>query len=382
MTESTPTISAAPLKRNLAARIKGINKLFAATVLLPTLLAVLYFGLIASDVYISESRFVVRSPQKQAAVGIGAILQGAGFSRSADDTYTVHDYILSRDALKQLNESFGLTHIYGAPTVDVFSRFAPMGSDENFEALHRYYQKRINVEVDATSSISTLKAYAYTATDAHRINEKLLELSEKLVNQLNERGRQDMIKFASAEVDIAEAKAKTATLAVSKFRGQKGVFDPDRQSALQLQLVSKLQDELISTKTQLVQIRSLTPDNPQISSLQKRVDTLQGEITNETAKVAGDGGQSLSNTSADYERLSLERAFADKQLAAAMTSLEQARNDAQRKQLYLERIVQASLPDVATEPRRLRGILATLVVGLIAWSILTMLLAGVREHQD
>ncbi|MBC7621275.1 MAG: hypothetical protein H7293_20205 [Candidatus Saccharibacteria bacterium] len=191
-----------------------------------------------------------------------------------------------------------------------------------------------------------------------------------------------MIKFATAEVDIAEAKAKAATLAVSKFRGQKGVFDPERQSALQLQLVSKLQDELISTKTQLVQIRSLTPDNPQISSLQKRVDTLQSEISNETAKVAGDGGQSLSNTSADYERLALERLFADKQLGAAMASLEQARNDAQRKQLYLERIVQASLPDVATEPRRLRGIFATLVIGLIAWSILTMLLAGVREHQD
>ena len=67
---------------------------------------------------------------------------------------------------------------------------------------------------------------------------------------------------------------------------------------------------------------------------------------------------------------------------SATQDAEQARNDAQRKQLYLERIVQASLPDVATEPRRLRGILATLVVGLIAWSILTMLLAGVREHQD
>ncbi|WP_295953191.1 hypothetical protein [Rhodoferax sp.] len=382
MTESTPTLSGKQPSRSLVARIKGINKLFAATVLLPTALAVLYFGLIASDVYISESRFVVRSPQKQASAGIGALLQGAGFSRSADDTYSVHDYITSRDALKQLNASFGLTNIYGSPSVDIFSRFAPLGTDENFEALHHYYQKHINVEVDASSSISTLKAYAYTAADAHRINEKLLELSERLVNQLNERGRQDMIKFATAEVDIAEAKAKAATLAVSKFRGQKGVFDPERQSALQLQLVSKLQDELISTKTQLVQIRALTPDNPQIPSLQKRVDTLQSEINSETAKVAGDGGQSLSNTSADYERLSLERLFADKQLGAAMASLEQARNDAQRKQFYLERIVQASLPDVATEPRRVRSILATLLIGLITWSILTMLLAGVREHQD
>lgn len=78
----------------------------------------------------------------------------------------------------------------------------------------------------------------------------------------------------------------------------------------------------------------------------------------------------------------MERAFADRQLAAAMTSLEQARNEALRKQLYLERIVQPSLPDVAVEPRRLRGVGATFLLGLVAWGILSMLIAGVREHQD
>jgi capsular polysaccharide transport system permease protein len=32
------------------------------------------------------------------------------------------------------------------------------------------------------------------------------------------------------------------------------------------------------------------------------------------------------------------------------------------------------------EPRRLRGIFATLVLSLIAYAILRMLLAGVKEH--
>ena len=66
----------------------------------------------------------------------------------------------------------------------------------------------------------------------------------------------------------------------------------------------------------------------------------------------------------------------------ALTSLEQARNDAQRKQLYLERIVQPSIPDNAVEPRRLRNVFATFILGMVAWGILSMLVAGVREHQD
>jgi capsular polysaccharide transport system permease protein len=34
------------------------------------------------------------------------------------------------------------------------------------------------------------------------------------------------------------------------------------------------------------------------------------------------------------------------------------------------------------EPRRWRGVLATLVLGLIAYAIASMLLAGIREHKD
>ncbi len=362
-------------------RVLGINRLFLLTVLAPTLLAACYFGLIASDVYISESRFVIRSPQKQLASGLGVLLQGAGFNRSQDDTFTVHDYIRSRDALKALEQQFVLSKAFGGSTVDIFSRFAGLDPDNSFEALHRYYQKRAHLEVDGVSSISVLRTSAFSAADAHRINEKLLDLSEKLINQLNERGRQDLIRFAAAEVNESEQKAKAATLAVSTFRSQKGVFDPERQSTLQLQLVSKLQDELIATKTQLAQIRDLTKDNPQIPSLQKKLDTLQSEINAETAKVTG-AERSLSSKSVDYERLALERGFADKQLAIALTALEQARNDANRKQLYLERIVQPSLPDKAVEPRRLRGVLATLLMGLITWGVLSLLLAGVREHHS
>jgi capsule polysaccharide export protein KpsE/RkpR len=46
----------------------------------------------------------------------------------------------------------------------------------------------------------------------------------------------------------------------------------------------------------------------------------------------------------------------------------------------VERIVEPNLPDSPSEPRRLRGIFATLVISILAYGILKMLLAGVREH--
>jgi capsular polysaccharide transport system permease protein len=365
------------LKKNFS----RINGLLFLTVVAPTIGATIYFGLIASDVYISESRFVVRSPDKQMSSGLGALLKGVGFSRSQDDSYTVHDYVLSRDALKEINDKLGAGKAYASSEIDVFSRFGGLDFDSSFEALHRYYQKKVDVQQDSASSISTLTVRAYSARDAMGINQKLLELSEGLVNRLNERGRQDLISSAASEVTNAEAKAKAAGLALSSYRNVMGVLDPERQGTAQLQQVAKLQDELIATKTQLAQLNVFTPQNPQIPAMQLRAKTLQAEMEAESGRVTG-GERSLSNKAADFQRLALDREFADKQLGSALASLEQARNEAQRKQVYLERIVQPSLPDIAMEPRRLRSILATFALGLVAWGILSMLLAGVREHQD
>ena len=362
--------------------LRRINRLFLFTVILPTVLAVIYFGLIASDIYISESRFMVRSPQRQSQSGIlGSLLQGTGFSRSQDDAYSVQDYILSRDALKELDDKLAVRKAFSSRSVDFLNRFPTLEWDESFESLFRYYKRRVSVELDSTSSITALKVSAFTAADAARINDLLLQMSERLVNALNERARQDLIGYATSEVQNAEKSAKEAALMLSSYRNRQSVVDPEKQSALQLQGVSKLQEELIATRTQLAQVRSVTPNNPQIPLLRNRADTLQVEIDAETAKVTG-GSKSLAGKAAIYERLALERTFADRQLASALISLETARNEAQRQQLYLERLVQPNTPDYPVEPRRIRSVIMVFVLGLLAWGILSLLVASVREHLD
>lgn len=356
-----------------------LHRLFWLTVVLPTLIAIVYYGFIAADVYISESRFVVRSPERQTASPLGMLLKGTGFTRSQDDSYTVQDFILSRDAMRALDEKLNLRSAFGKG--DLFSRFPGLDWDDSFENMHRYYQKMVGVQLDPVSSIATVTVRAFSAEEAQKINQYLIEMSETLVNQLNERGRQDMIRFAANEVAEAEKKARDAALALARYRNEKGVIDPEKQSTIPLQQIAKLQDELIATKAQLAQLQMLTRDNPQIPVLKQRIQMLESEIELESARVAG-SGRSLASKAAEFQRLALDKEFADKQLASALVSLEQARNEARRQQLYLERIAQPNLPDAAMEPRRLRNILAVFVLGLIAWGVLSMLIAGIREHQD
>lgn len=353
--------------------------LFVMVVAVPVLLSVLYFGVLASDVYVSESRFVVRAPEKPAPTGLGAILQTAGFTNASEEVSAAQSYAISRDALRAINKNNAFETAYTRPEISIIDRFNPFGLWGSFEALYDYFQKKVSLQNDTTTSITTLTVRAYTAKDAKRFNEELLELSEATVNRLNLRGREDLVSFAQAEVDQAQARASRAAVALAAYRNRSGVVDPEKQADVQMQMISNLQTQLIQSKTQLAQLQRYAPENPQIPVVRTQIGAIQRQINEETGKVTG-GRRSLAGNAVQYERLTLENDFATKQLAGALASLEEARNEARRKQAYVERIVQPNLPDAPIEPRRLRGIFATFVLALIAYGILRMLLAGVREH--
>jgi len=357
------------------------SPLFLFAVLIPTVLAAAYYGLIASDVYVSESRFVVRSPQRPQISGIGALLQGGSFARSQDDTYSVHDYVFSRDALAELDAKLGLRKMFSSDAIDPFARFTSLEWDLSFESFYKYYRKRVSIDYDTVSAISVLTVHAYTAEDARNINALLLRMGERLVNKLNDRSRRDLISVAEKEVKASEDRAKEASLALSGFRSKQSVFDPDRQAAIKLQGTARIEDELLSTEAQLAQLREVSPNNPQIPTLASRAELLRKAIASQNAKVAGPSG-SFSAQSSGYDRLLLEKTFAERQLATALASLESARNEAQRQQLYLETLVQPNLPDKAIEPKRLRMVAMVFLLGLLVWGVLSLVVSSVREHTE
>lgn len=362
---------------NIKFRLK--NALFLVTVVVPVAVAVLYFGFLATDTYISESKFVVRSPEKPAASGLGVILKSAGFANAGDEIFAAQTYASSRDALRAINRDGRFERSYTRPDIFVFDRFNPWGWGDSFEKLYDYFRGKVRLTNDSATSITTLTVRAYNAKDARDFNEQLLQMSEATVNRLNERGRSDLVRYAQREVDVAKAQSQAAAIALAGYRNRSGVVDPEKQAEAQMDMVSQLQNQLIAAKTELAQLQQFTPENPRIPVVRTQVGTIQREIDRALGAVAGNRG-SLAASAVRFERLTLENEFAGKQLASALASLEQARSEAQRKQAYVERIVQPNLPDAPMEPRRMRGIIATLLLSLVVYGILVMLLAGVREH--
>lgn len=362
------------------ARAWWASALFRLCVVLPTLLAVIYFGLLASDVYVSESRFIVRGQDKATPTALGLLLNTAALSHGTPESSAAQSYLLSRDALAALNAHGAYARAYGDPAISRFDRFDPLGWSGSFEDLYKYYENHVRVDTESSAGITVLTVRAFRAGDARAFNEQLLRMAEATVNQMSARARHDLITSAAGEVGDAKLAARAAGAALARFRNTAGVIDPEKQAPIQYELVSKLQDELIEARSDRRQLAVVAPQSAQVPALDARIKEIEARIAEQSGLAAGNRHKSLAASGEQYQRLALDADFASKRLAAALASLETAENEAQRKSSYVERIVEPNLPDTPIEPHRLRGIATTFVFSLIVWGVVSLLIAGIREH--
>ena len=341
--------------------------------------AVYYYGF-AADQYVSEARFVVRGPAQQVATGRASILETAGGARAQDDTFAVQDFILSRDALRELVDRESLKDVFARPEADALSRFpGPLGYG-TFEHLFRFYLRHVDVEMDSTSGVSELTVKAFRTEDAQRIAAALLAAGERLINRMNERQHDNALRDARKEVQLAEARVKEVASSVADFRNRAALLDPNLQSVPMLQAIANLQAKLSSTRLEISQLQASSPSSPLLSSARQRASALQAQIDDARGKITGDGG-SLVPKIREFDLLTLDREFADKQLASAITSLETARIAADRQQLYLEPVVQPNMPDYADFPHRATRVATVFVTLLGLYVAAALLIAGAREHK-
>ncbi|HVV27666.1 MAG TPA: hypothetical protein VHC40_06835 [Rhizomicrobium sp.] len=349
-------------------------------VIVPAALGGLYFFLIASDQYVSEARFIVRSQSREMPSMLGTMLQSAGLQqRSSDDASAVESFITSRDAVRALERDVPLRAIFDRPEGDFITRFPNPVSGASFEALYRHYKRFVDVSIDATNGVTTLEVKAYRPEDAQLVAQALLRASEKLVNDLNARAQADAVRYAQHEVESAQKNLAGIQEQLTQYRYREQILDPKLTTVSLNTTLTGLMTVRAQTAAQLAELTRDSPGNPAIPRLRSRLAALDAQFDDAMKAMAGGSG-SIAGKLGEYERLSLSADLAAKLLATATQALETARMDAQSKHLYIEHIAEPNLPDEALYPKRILSFCFLLAACLLVYGIAWLLIAGVREH--
>lgn len=354
---------------------------FGAFVIAPTLLATLYFGFVAADIYQSESRFVIKAPERQQSgnSAFSSLLQGTGLGSGAEQSSEILGYLRSRDALADLSETTDVRGAFASSEADFLSRFPLIYQGDSFEDLYEYSQSMISAQTDPETGLTVLKVNAYTAEEAQRLNAGLLSQSEELVNRLNRRVNSQAIEEAQERVDLAQERVRDARIQLGAYRNASQLLDPQQQGIGVLEVSNTLIAQESALRAQLSEIQRNAPNHPSIPALRDRIAGISQQVAEQTGRAVG-RPDAIAAKITEYENLLVEQEFAEQTLTAANAALEQARVEAKQQQYYLERVVEPNKPDIATLPNRLRNILAVVFATLCLYLVGWMLSVGVREH--
>ena len=357
------------------------NRWFLGLVVLPVVLSAFYYAFIAAPEYVSESRFVIKSPgQRQTSVtSIASLLQTTAMGSGAEQAAEVVDYINSRSAVAALNVHGALSADYARHEADFLSKYPKFWRRETNEGLFKYYLSMVSAERDRESGAVVLRSVGFTPEDSQAINLHLLSLSEDLVNRLNDQARHREVQEAEARVALAEQRVAHARSVLAAYRSSHDVLDPTKQAGGALDIASRLITERAALQAQLQLTEQAAPRNPAIPALRTRIAAMDAQIAGQNGRAVGSSG-AFAGKASEYESLDQEREFSAQNLVAASAALESARADAVRQQYYLERVVEPMRPDYPELPHGLRSVL-TLAAGLLClYFVGWMFVVGVIEH--
>ena len=379
---------------------------FLLIVVLPTLLAMVYYGFMASDQYESSADFVIKTQSGgdatpglagiMGAIGVGG---GHGDSMASGDAAMVESYVDSDQILRDLSESIDLRSMYCSKEIDWVSRlkstpdlFSKISGrktrrtttrDISNEELLTYWKKKVTVSPGDAPGTSTLKVLAFTPEDAKSIADHVISLGERLVNHVSERAMKDAVVFAQKEVDLAHGRAMKAFDDLQEFQARAKQVDPQGFAKARSEIQGRLEGQLSTTQAQMEALRQNLPDEaPGIQQMRTQISALQEQLLVERNRsTKGGDGKSAAEVINEFGKRQLQTEFASKDYLSALTALESARITANRQNRYLEPFNLPNLPDKPALPSRWYDIVSVLAVSLLIWGVWSLFIAGVKEHQ-
>jgi capsular polysaccharide transport system permease protein len=356
---------------------------FATVVILPIVLASLYFVVFASDQFVSELRFAVRGTTEH-LLGADALgtAGGLAYLNSSQEVYAIANYIQSRAAVEEVSRTIDLRGMFRARGADWFSRLRDKASSEE---LLRYWRKMITVSTEAVSGLVSVEVRAFTSEDAVAVASAIRSASEAVVNRMQERPREDMLTQAENEVRAARKRAAKARDIVAGYRTSQAIVDPLDTARSVIDNVTELKASLITLNVELASAEaSMGPNAPSVQTLRARRDSLKEQIQKLERRLTSTDANERTSASqiVDYDKVEIGRNLAEQQVAMAERILDQLRTEAHHRQIYVDVIEGPTIPQSAVFPERMLSVAETAIGAVGLWGVMFLTFAGIRDHAD
>lgn len=343
---------------------------------IPTILAILYYGFIASSQYVTTFQFAVRGPAQAAGRTMSTAMTGT--TAMSPDAFVVTDYINSSQAIADVEQRLNLRSIFSKPGIDLWSRLPEQ--DVSTEELKAYWASRVWAHFDIVSGNVSVSVKAFTPEDSLALAEALVATSDEMFRRLNQQAQEDIVRLANDNLHRSQQQLVQARNDLLAFREKTGVVDADREASAGAQIIDDLRKQLAGLQAQRASIRSQSPRSPLLTSLNSQIASLEAKIQQEGQLGASQVKAISPEALRGFQSLDAERLFAEKIYGEALSLRSQAYVMAQNQQSYLALFVKPTLPQKSLYPDRAKSIFVVFLAAAAAWFVGMLVVYAVRDH--
>lgn len=380
---AAPRVLAPATSAQLQGRHWLMGLSFVVMVVLPVLVGAWYLWTRAADQYASTVGFSVQREEMGSALDLLGGL-GALSGSSTLDTDILYEFLQSQKLVADLDAVLDLETIWSRPDGDPFYAYDASGTIEDLVA---YWNRMVRINYDSASGLIELRVLAFDPNDAQRIAQAVFEESSEMINGISAIAREDTVRFARAELDLAVERLKGAREAVTEFRNVNQLVDPAMDLTAQAGVLGSLQSQLAAA---LVEVDMLGGDastgpDPRLTQARQRVSVIEARISAERDKLGmgteGEPGAALASVVGDYERLAVDREFAERSYVAAMAGYDVAFAEARRKSRYLAAHILPTTAESSRFPQRGTTLMLGALFAFLAWTIAVLIAYSVKDRR-
>jgi len=352
-----------------------------AVALVFTMMALLYWSMIASDRYVSEAHIVIQDAGSSSSQGTDSGGVSSDISSQILEHLMLRDYLLSMDILMKLEAKLGLREHYSDARWDLMSRM--WSADSPIEDFYEYYLSRVEVEYDEYNGLLIIKAQAYHPKMAKAIVDELVRLGGERMNELAHSLAHEQVRFLEKEVIRLHKNNAKAHALVLDFQDEHGMISPsgtvDNITGIINSLETRLSDLYTERDTML---GYLMKNSPSIKNINREIAAVKKQLGSEKTRLVSAGSKTLNSTMAEHLQLQLAADFSQELYNNALLALSQGRVDAARTLKMIAVLYTPILPQSSLEPNRMYNSVATILFALILSGIIQLLVIIIRDHKD
>ncbi|RUR46010.1 chain-length determining protein [Vreelandella populi] len=350
-----------------------------ALALIAIVLVSFYWFVWAEDRYVSRATVVLESPQVATPEFNLSSLMGGGAGNTAD-LLLLREHLLSVDMLRLLDRQLGIRQHYSEHG-DFFAQLR--NPDVPIEELHKYYLRRVEVELDEYAGVLNIRVQGYTPEFAHDMASLLLEAGENHMNEMGHRLADEQVHFLERQMVRLDERFTETRQALLDYQNEYGLVSPTDTVASINQVVATLEADLARLQAQRNALASYqSTQSAELRQVERNITALRDQIVEQRDRIAQASGDSLNSVSAQYETLELQAQFAQETYSSALAALENTRLEAARQLKQVSVLQSPLMPEYPTEPNRLYNSSVFAIITIFLAFIFSMLMMIVKDHRD